>query len=254
MRIIILLFLSVLTIQTMPTQALAIINAEDMDLTADEDGLVGKLDFSLSGSSGNSVKLTTESSGRLIWQHGQYTNMLVGSFSYGKSRGVRDTNKSFVHLRHRYALTESWGVEGFAQAQKNEFARLKLRTLLGGGVRWSYQLQALSCNVGLGSFYEREALRAGVIATPVTRLWRGNSYLALRYAFNGRVRLQNTVYFQPAWKDRADYRLLDDAALHVALSDNLDLKVAMELSQDSRPPAGVKSSDVSYKTGLSFRF
>ena len=241
-------------IQTLPTQALAIINAEDLDLSIDDDGMVGKLGFSISGSSGNSDKLSGEGSARLIWKHGQHMEMLVGSFSYGKSRGVRDTNKSFAHLRHRYAWSETWGLEGFSQAQQNEFARLKLRTLIGGGVRWSYQHLGLAVHVGLGNFYEREALRAAANIAPATRLWRANSYLALRYLFNERVRVQNTVYYQPAWKGPADYRLLDDAALHVALNDSLDLKLVMEFSQDSRPPIGVKNTDISYKTGLSFRF
>lgn len=254
MQFFILFVLLLFTVQTLPTQAFAIINAEDLDLSIDDDGVSGKLGFSASGSSGNSDILSGDASGHLIWSHAQHLEMLVASISYGKSRGVRDTNKSFLHLRHRYAWSEMWGVEGFVQAQQNEFSRLKLRTLIGGGMRWSYQADRLEWNVGVGSFYEREALRAGADLTPVTRLWRGNTYLALRYAFNTRVRLQNTVYYQPAWKDPADYRLLDDAALHVALSESLDLKVAIEIAQDSRPPIGVKNSDVSYKTGLAYRF
>ena len=251
---IVLLSLLVVTLQALPTQALAIINAEDLDLSVDADGMAGKLGFSVSGSSGNSDKISGEGSARLIWRHGQHMEMLVGSFSYGKSRGVRDTNRSFAHLRHRYAWTNSWGLEAFAQAQQNEFARLKLRTLFGAGGRWSYQNHGLAMYVGVGSFYEREALRAVGAIVPVTRLWRGNSYLALRYLFNARIRMQNTIYYQPSWKNPADYRLLDDAALHVALNDSLDLKLVIEVGQDSRPPAGVKSSDVSYKTGLSYRF
>ncbi len=249
-----LFFLLLITVQMLPAPALAIINAEDLDLSIDDNGMVGALGFSVSGSSGNSDKMSGEGSVRLIWRHGQHMEMLVGSFSYGKSRGVRDTNKSFAHFRHRYAWSEMWGLEAFAQAQQNEFARLKLRTLIGGGGRWSYQNQGLDIHVGVGSFYEREALRAITNTVPVTRLWRGNSYLALRYTFNERVRMQNTIYYQPSWKDPADYRLLDDAALHVALNDSLDLKLVIEIGQGSRPPAGVKSSDVSYKTGLSFRF
>jgi len=251
---IVLLSLLFITVQALPTQALAIINAEDLDLSIDNNGVAGKLGFSVSGSSGNSDKMSGEGSARLIWRHGQHMEMLVGSFSYGKSRGVRDTNKSFAHFRHRYAWAKTWGVEGFAQAQQNEFSRLKLRTLIGAGGRWSYQNHGLAMHVGLGSFYEREALRAVANLAPVTRLWRGNSYLALRYAFNARLRMQNTIYYQPSWKDSTDYRLLDDAALHIALNDSLDLKLVIEIGQDSRPPAGVKNSDVSYKTGLSYRF
>jgi len=235
-----------------PLQAWAIINAEDLDLSIEEDGLLGKVGLSANGSSGNSDKINGEASARLLWRHGRHTEMLVGSYAYGKSRGLRDTNKAFAHLRHRYTLTSVWDIEAFAQAQQNEFAHLKLRTLLGGGLRWSHQDENVNLHLGLGVFHEREKLRNSTL--PVTRLWRGNSYLALGFALNKRVRIQNTVYYQPALKDAADYRLLDDAALSVGLTDHLDLRLAIEIAKDSQPPAGIKDTDISYKTGLEFKF
>ncbi len=238
-------------IALLPAPALAIVNAEDLDLSIDHDGAAGKIEGSLSGSSGNSNTLRGEAGGRLIWRHGAHLEMLVGSAAYGKSRGVRNSNKSFAHLRHRYRWNDHWALEGFAQVQQDEFAHLKLRTLFGGGLRWSGRQQAWSWHVGLGSFYEREALRG---SASVTRLWRASSYLALAYAPSKQLRLQNTLYYQPAWKDRADYRLLDDAALLVGLAEHLDLKLTLELAQDSRPPAGIARTDIAYKTGLSYRF
>ena len=235
-----------------PLQAWAIINAEDLDLSIQEDGLLGKVGFSANGSSGNSDKINGEASGRLLWRHGPHTEMLVGNYAYGKSRGVRDTNKAFAHLRHRYALTPIRDAEAFAQAQQNEFAHLKLRTLLGGGLRWSQGDENVSLHLGLGAFHEWEKLSNSTL--PVSRLWRGNSYLALGYALNERVRLQNTLYYQPALKDAADYRLLDDAALSVSLTDHLALRIAIEIAKDSQPPAGIKDTDISYKTGLEFKF
>jgi len=247
MRILFILFLLLA-----PAQALAIINAEDLDLSIKEEGTVGKVELSLNGNSGNSAKINGEASGRLLWRYGLHTDMLVGSYAYGKSRGVRDTNKAFVHMRHRYALNEAWDLEAFAQAQQNEFARLKLRTLLGGGLRWSRQADDWQVHVGLGSFYEREALRG--TSAPATRLWRANSYLALHYVINDHLRLQNTVYYQPAWKQPADFRLLDDIAMSVALTDGVDLRLSLEMAHDSRPPAGIKPTDISYKTGLTYGF
>ncbi|NWF37419.1 DUF481 domain-containing protein [Mariprofundus sp. KV] len=248
MQIIIILFLLFT-----PAQAWAIINAEDLDLSVDAEGFGGKFGFSVSGSSGNSEKVAGEASGRLLWRHGPHTNMFVASHAYGKSRGVRDTNKSFAHLRHRYALDRTWDAELFGQAQQNEFALLKLRTLLGGGLRWSQQQGGLSLAIGLGSFIEREELKAAA-NEPVTSLWRGNSYISLYYALNERVRLQNTLYYQPAWRDPADFRLLDDVAVSLSLTDTLDLKLAVEIANDSRPPATIKDTDISYKTGLELRF
>ncbi|MDQ6966003.1 MAG: DUF481 domain-containing protein [Mariprofundaceae bacterium] len=239
-----------------PAEAFAIINAEGLGVAVDKEGLNGKASLSVNGSSGNSDKINGEAGGRLVWVHGPHTEMLVGSYAYGKSRGKRDTNKSFLHLRHRYALDNSLDAEAFGQAQQNEFARLKLRTLLGGGLRWGQMDTDWTVYLGLGSFYENETLRSSAANTapPRTRLWRGNAYGTLFYAFNERVGFQNTVYFQPAWKGTADYRLLENAALTVNLSEKLDLRLSIEVEKDSRPPTGIKSTDTSYKTGLEYRF
>jgi putative salt-induced outer membrane protein YdiY len=236
-----------------PHTALAIVNAEDLDLNIEEDGFIGKVGISINGSSGNTDKINGEGSFHLLWRYGGHTNMLVGSHAYGKSRGSRDTNKSFIHLRHRYVLDRVWAIEAFAQAQQNEFSRLKLRTLYGGGLRYSRDISSHAIHLGLGSFYEQERLRAAA-NTPDTRLWRGNIYFAWHFIANDRIRLQNTIYYQPAWKDIADFRILDDIAMSITLSKQLDLKLSLEVAHDSLPPAGIRQTDISYKTGLELRF
>jgi len=248
MRLLLIFFLLLV-----PHAALAIVNAEDLDLNIEEDGFVGKVGISVNGSSGNTKKINGEGSFRLLWKYGDHTNMLVGSHAYAKSSGNRDTNKSFAHLRHRYAVDQIWAVEAFAQAQQNEFAQLKLRTLYGGGLRYSRDISNHAFHLGLGSFYEREKLRAAA-NSPDTRLWRGNIYFAWRFNANDRIRFQNTVYYQPAWKDTADVRMIDDAAISIALTKQLDLKLSLEMSHDSRPPVGIRQTDISYKTGLELRF
>jgi putative salt-induced outer membrane protein YdiY len=237
-----------------PGSALAIVNIEALDVSPDGDGWQGRVGIAVKGASGNTDKVNAELDGRLIRRRGQYFDMLTGSFNYGKSKGVRDTNNSFLHLRHRYALNESWGLEAFAQAQKNEFARLKLRTLLGGGIRRSWLGDRTTLHLGLGSFFENETLRPGTVAAASTRLWRGNAYMAWHYSVGKRVRLQNTLYFQPAWSDFGDQRLFNAAALRVAITGKLDIRMAVELTYDSRPPVAVRATDISYATGLEFRF
>ena len=245
-----------LLLLAVPVESFAIINAEGLGVATDKEGLNGKAAFSMNGSSGNTAKVSGEAAGRLAFVHGAHTEILVGSYAYGKSRGVRDTNKSFVHLRHRYALDASIDLEAFGQAQQNEFARLKLRTLLGGGVRWGQQDDDWRIYLGLGSFYESESLRSTALtpAPPRTRLWRGNFYGTLFYALNSHVSFQNTVYFQPAWKDTADFRLLENAGMSVKLTEQLDLHLSVDVEKDSRPPTDIKSTDTSYKTGIEYRF
>ena len=248
MRLLLIFFLLLV-----PHAALAIVNAEDLDLNIDEDGFVGKVGLSVSGSSGNTEKINGEGSLRLLWKYGDHTNMLVGSRAYAKSSGSRNTNKAFAHLRHRYAVDQTWAVEAFTQAQQDEFAQLKLRTLYGGGLRYSRDISNHAFHLGLGSFYEQEKLRAAANSLD-TKLWRGNIYFAWRFVANDRIRFQNTVYYQPAWKDTNDFRMIDDAAISISLTEQLDLKLSLEMAHDSLPPVGIRQTDISYKTGLELRF
>lgn len=237
-----------------PGSAFAIINIEDLDLSLNEDGQKGRLGIAVKGASGNTDKIGAEADGRFILRQGSHLNMVIGSISYGKSRGQRDTNKSFLHLRHRYSLVEGWSIEAFSQAQQDEFARLRLRALLGAGVRKSLRNDGLSVHLGLGSFYEHEKLRSGAAPQLSSHTWRGNAYMACHYALNARVRLQNTLYYQPDWQDFGDSRLSDAAALRIAVHESIDLRLSIDLAHDSRPPAGVKATDISYSTALEFRF
>ncbi|MDQ6992552.1 MAG: DUF481 domain-containing protein [Mariprofundus sp.] len=245
-------FLFAIFVFLAPMQAEAIINAENFDQALDADGVVGKFGLSVNGGSGHSVKLHSEVSAKLMWKHGRHTDLAILSYAYGKSNQTRDTNNAFIHLRHRYLFAQHWDLEAFGQVQQDEFARLKLRSLLGGGVRWSWKSDTWGMHLGAGSFYERESLRASVL--PPSHLWRANLYAAVHGQLNDHVRLQDTLYYQPAWRYSNDFRLLNNAEANIVITDTLTLVLSLDIAHDSRPPAGVKPSDVSYKTGLQYSF
>lgn len=249
-------FILFLLLFLLPSPAHAIVNIEDMGVGSDQQGVSGKASLAVNGSSGNSNTISGEAGGRLDWLHGRNTEIAVASYAYGKSNGARNTNKSFLHLRHRYALREGLDVEAFTQAQKDEFARLKLRTLVGGGLRLGWKAKGWRYWLGLGSFYVNETLSSTAAnpLAPSSHLWRGNAYATLDYRFNDHVKLHNTVYYQPAWRDTADYHILFNSGLGVSLGGSLALRLSLDLAKDSRPPAGVKSTDISYSTALDFSF
>jgi len=236
-----------------PAQAFAIVNAEDTTLLMDEEGLAGKVALSANGDRGNVTTNGVETSALLRLNHGKDTEILALNYKYGQSRTVRNANKSYLHLRHRHALDEAWALEGFGQAQQDEFANLKLRTLLGGGVRWSQERDAWRFHLGLGTFYEYEELRKSVVHAK-SYLWRASTYMTADYLFNEHTKLHETIYVQPAWRSLADLRILNDTSLKVSLTDHLALSLTLEVSYDSRPPVGTVKTNVSYQTGIEYHF
>jgi len=242
------LLLSMLLLLTTP--AYAIVNIEDSALAHPNAPFSATLDASVHGTSGNSDKLGSSADIGMQWQHKPHQLLLWLGYDYGSSQKKRNANRGFAHLRYRYHFTPRYAVESFAQWQKDEFARLNSRILLGGGVRITQMQQ----HIGIGAFHEREQLQSSKIdrnnLKPST--WRGNIYLALQHKFK-HAAISDTLYYQPALRNIGnDYRLLNEASLKLPLSNKLSLKLSLETRQDSQPPIGVKRTDIRYATAFSY--
>lgn len=237
---------------------MAIVNVEQAIIGPGKEGLSSHAELAIDGSSGNTNKNSIRAELLSQWLHGPHTEFLWLQYAYGKSNGLVDTNRFFAHLRHRTMVGEAWGVEAFAQAGRDPFARLSLRTLLGGGVRWTLLEAAGKAGVyfGLGAFYEHERLspKAGTTDPLDSRLWRANSYLVLKRQLNDQIRLYSITYYQPAFRRMADYRLLEQLAAAIRLYKQLDLKLNLDIAHDSEPPQGVRKTDVRYSTGIAVDF
>jgi len=244
-------------IALIPLSAHAIVNVEELRHVPAGDGFKGRFDLSISGDSGNTEKSSASAGTRLQWKKDQLTDLFIMNYAYGESDNTRDTNKGFVHLRHIVQANDIHAYEAFAQIETNEFARLSFRGLLGGGIRYTARRDDdINIYVGLGAFHAWETLdqQPGLTDDGTEKFWRANLYLVLDYQINGNVRAASTTYYQPAFEDLEDARLLEEAGLKVKLADDLDLKISIEIVHDSRPPETVKNTDVSYSTGIEYNF
>lgn len=237
----------------------AIVNTEELRAQEPVTGFSGNVAAAASGQTGNTDKSAIGIGSRLTWYDKPITNFIVFNYDYGKTDGVRDTNKGFLHARHVHGITERLAWEAFAQAQKDEFTRLTYRGLLGGGARIvAYQApdNRLRLITGIGAFYSREKLseEAGTTDAGIDKLVRGNFYFVVQYRLNDTVSLGSTTYYQPATSDFGDFRALEQAALRVVLTHTLDLKISLDIAYDSRPPQLVDKTDVTYSTGIEYRF
>lgn len=241
-----------------PAVASAIINIEEIHLGTPADGFSGQINGDVAGAAGNSDKLALATAGRGQWHGGDHTLFIVGEYAYGTSQGRQDTNRAFGHLRHRWQWRPLWASEAFVQASRDSFARLRFRGLVGGGLRLTLSegQQHATAYVGLGAFFERERLRKllGTNDPLASSLWRGNAYLTLKQRFNEQLRLLSTTFYQPAFAAFGDFRLLEEAALYVKVLDDVDIRLSLQISHDSQPPAGVKATDFIYASGIEFRF
>jgi putative salt-induced outer membrane protein YdiY len=236
----------------------AIVDIESMRVGEPPQGYSGAVDLSVNGESGNTDKLGANIGARLQWHGGAITNFAIFRYAYAETSGLQDTNKLFFHARHIRQISERTAYEGFIQAERNKFARLSFRGLIGGGARLTLSEKAgvKSLHLGLGGFYSRETLesRAGATDNGSQDIWRINSYVNYLHHLNDQVSLLSTTYYQPAAADFSDYRLLEEASLSVKMSDALALNLSLDLAHDSKPPQGVKKTDTTYSTGIEYSF
>jgi putative salt-induced outer membrane protein YdiY len=237
----------------------AIVDAEEFRIQKPVTGFSGNVAVAISGQSGNTDKAAVSLGSRLTWYEKPVTNFVIFNYDYGETGGVRDTNKGFVHARHIHDITDRRAWEAFAQAQTDEFTRLTYRGLLGGGLRLvTYQApdDRMVLINGIGAFYEREKLseETGTTDAGVEKKVRGNFYFVVKYQLNDTVGLGSTTYYEPDTSDPGDYRALEVAGLRVVLTKTLDLEISLEIAYDSQPPQTVDSTDVTYTTGVKYRF
>ncbi|OIP99760.1 MAG: hypothetical protein AUK35_05990 [Zetaproteobacteria bacterium CG2_30_46_52] len=240
-----------------PQLASAIVNVGQSVTDVKTDGMSHILHFGLDGAQGNTDKDTFKADLLSQWRHGQYTEFLMLDRAYGKSSGAVNTDRAFVHLRHRTQINEAWAGEVFAQKGRDKFTRLSDRTLLGGGgrLRVIEEEGVSGLYVGLGAIYEWEKL-SPTLGTSDTnsQLWRGNMYVMYKHQINDQVQVSSTTYIQPTLQNSSDYRLLEQAAFTVGMFENVKLKISVDYSFDAKPPQTIGKDDVRYSSGLELRF
>lgn len=222
----------------------------------DESGIFGRLQFDWERKTGNATKLA-------------YGGALNAGYSFGKSQilvlakeerehalGVLTDESALRHLRYRYLFDELLAFETFAQQAEDPFARLQSRRLLGAGLRFHFKLleDTLDSFLGLGAMAEDEEIDPlmGEGEDLVTENYANRlaSYLVFTYAPTEKLRLEQTIYFQPSFSDGNDFRLLSQSALLINIVSKLSLRMAYEVNRDTRPPVGVLETDTVFKNGL----
>jgi putative salt-induced outer membrane protein YdiY len=236
----------------------AVVSMENLHLKTPAEGFEGEIDLSAGGSSGNTDKSDISVGTRLQWQTGMHTDYVVLNYAYGESNDVRDTNRSFLHVRHIGRISRPLAWELFLQGESNEFGRIEFRRLAGGGARFSLLEKQTRSDafLGVGAFYEMQTITdiIGTTDTGTETTWRGNLYLVLKYVLNDNVRLVSSTYYQPSFEDSGDYRAIENAALEVSMTEKLALSVRIEVKHNSRPPQTVEKTDVIYRTGINYKF
>ncbi|MCB0367387.1 MAG: DUF481 domain-containing protein [Bdellovibrionaceae bacterium] len=246
--------LLVLLIICLPLPVRAIVNIEAVRPKKSETGYTGQFKFEMGGSSGNTEKFRAGLGHNSVWNTGDYQNFVLLSYNYGESFEIKDTNKSFLHLRHVRPIQEDVFWELYTQSQTDEFKRLRLRALAGVGGRWELEQELTLWAIGAGLFYSHEELtEKGLLPEGTEDTARGNFYLSLKTQPDASLTGVLAIYFQPKLDEMSDHHAFASAMLKADWNESLAFAVEAELSHDNRPPEGVKKTDTTYTSSLIYK-
>lgn len=216
-----------------------------------QDGFLGSAGLRISGSTGNTNKVTGSVSTLNAYLSEKREILALADYRYGASRGTKDTNNGRFHLRHTHLLKNFSDVETFAQYQFDEFRKLNSRGLAGANLRTSlFKSEKQYLNLGTGLFYERQDRAIGSDKND-TRI---NAYLSYVYQSSENFEAYLVAYYQPVLSRTQDARVNGDTGIEFKLSSKVSLTQQVQLSYDNDPPQGVFTTDVIYFSGLSIRY
>ncbi len=248
----------VVSMYCMTQSAFAIVSMESVHLGKPPEGFSGAFDLGFDADYGNTEQRSVSTGVKLQNTRDRRINFVIASYEYGESSGSKTKNKSFLHYRHIYQRTSDYALEGFAQLSSNEFTRLNLRALAGGGVRLNLgkKTEKRAFLLGLGAFYEREDLDtdAALGEDETSEAVRASTYLVMKFAFNEYVSLVSSTYYQPDVSKFSDFRAIEDLSLVSKLTERLSLKFGLFIGHDSDPPPTVEHTDTNINIGFSVAF
>lgn len=175
-----------------------------------------------------------------------------GSIGYGETEGVVDTTEGSLQPNLRIYYAENSYVFGDLLLEHDRFEDLDLRVdgTVGAGYRfWKTENSEFLGDIGAG--LTEEIYKGGDNTTEVTMR---ASFEYIQTLFE-KTKLSQLLTIYPSLGNFGDVRLISETSLITPISDSLSWTLNILDEYDTNPNRpGVKSNDLSVRTGLQYSF
>ncbi|RYE77440.1 MAG: DUF481 domain-containing protein, partial [Myxococcales bacterium] len=223
------------------------VNAERFRQDLRDQTVALKLDSTFLGQVGN-VEGVTLGFGLFGGAHvGRHLAFVRTTADYARVNDTTTIARTFLHGRYNMQLWGPWSGEFFAQIQQDRFQRLVSRTLIGLGPRLAlFDRKELGLYTGISYMFEREVLNVAPDAPDesLTTGQRLSAYLSFSSTLAASTSTNTVIYYQPRLDDWRDTRLLLESSIVQKLTKTVGARLSVTMRHDSRPPTGVKQTDV----------
>jgi len=196
--------------------------------------------------------------GELRLEYLQRKNRILFLSNYNLIRANQENfiDNGFQHFRLNYQINKRLTYEFFSQIQFNNQVRIKLRGLLGTGLRFRI-LRSGKQKIYWGISYMREYDEIEIIENIIT-IFRDNrmsTYLSMTlYPFEDNFSISNTTYYQPVLTNFSDVRLSSQSSLRFAISKRLVFSTIFSITNDTRVPENIPATYFSLRNGIRWEF
>lgn len=161
-------------------------------------------------------------------------------------------NDGFLHFRYNYKLSPRFTYEAFTQAQYNEKLNLRLRWLLGTGLRLTLiKKEKHNAYLGMSYMFEYNEETNPEMEFRDNRL---STYASFSISIYENAKLSSTTYYQPIFNDFSDLRLSSQTTLTMKFTQKLLFTTTFNITYDSRVPEEVENTIYSLRNGIRWNF
>lgn len=231
-----------------------VLNIESMRFYNDSDGWIGRANLSFQAKRNVDRLYSIDNTIHVQYKKGKSRLIFLNDLDLTQANGTQFENNGFEHLRYNYHLGDSsrWWMEAFAQTQYNKPMKINFRGVTGAGPRLRlYASRKAHVYIASLYMYEHEEDMGGTIYNDQ----RLSSYLTFSLNFADKAEINNTLYYQPAFKNfSTDYRISESFTGIVNISKHFGLSSNIEFAYDTKQPEGIPNMYWNFESGLSIAF
>ena len=211
---------------------------------------------------GNTEKESIGSGIKIVFGDGEtYKHLFIGSYNYGISNNIEDTNKGLFHYRFTEVIKNNYDYEFFTQEEFNKFQNTKIRFLIGGNIR-KRLLIAQRLFIGTGVMYSKVSPEDDSLTDVEKNKIKLNLYMFFTHKFNKFLSFNSLAFYQPTLYNLEtdetfkfkDFRFNTKNSIISKITEKLSFTTNLDYSYHSKPFEDIKKDDLKLTVGLELKF
>lgn len=191
----------------------------------------------------------------------RHAYIIINSIEYQSSTNGTPFSTGYTHFRVNFRRQHKLSYETYAQVQYDEVRRMRLRTLAGGGIRFTaIDEEGVDIHIGSGVMYEMEKWRA-IENDPTSDFYKEmpklSNYIGVEFTLSKHVKLNLWGLYQVGYDSHDDInrnRYAVEASLNFILSKRILWINRFTYFYDAQPVIPINPAFYQIMNGLRITF